>query len=155
MFDKARLIAHRGNVFGPSIGNENSLDLIQLAIDVCDYDCEVDLWAFEYENLFLGHDHPQWMVSREFLSKYSDRLWIHAKNLEALEFCLLYGYHCFWHENDQRVLTSRGFIWTYPGQKIGPMSVLVCLDPTFDLTEFKGYAVCGDYIGKWSRSLSA
>lgn len=146
-----KLIAHRGNIIGPMTDHENQPVFIRDTIEAYDFDCEVDLWVLK-DRPYFGHDHAHWFVDGDFLEKYSARLWVHAKNLEALEFCIAKKLHCFWHENDKRVLTSEGFIWTYPGKRVGPYSVLVHLEEQMDFTDFKGYAVCGDYIQRW-RSL--
>ncbi len=34
----------------------------------------------------------------------------------------------FWHENDKYTLTSKNFIWTYPGEKTGGNSIIVSHD---------------------------
>ena len=39
--------------------------------------------------------------------------------------------HCFWHEQDERTLTSRGYIWTYPYKQVTNMSV-ICLQQEQD-----------------------
>jgi len=33
--------------------------------------------------------------------------------------------HCFWHQEDDVQLTSKGFIWTYPNKPYGRMSICV------------------------------
>ena len=76
------LISHRGNINGAKPQKENRIDYIENAIQ-SGFDVEIDLW-FVLEGLFLGHDIPQYPVELDWLQKYKDKLWIHCKNLQAL-----------------------------------------------------------------------
>jgi hypothetical protein len=107
-----RLIAHRGNWDGKKIDYENRPDYIQSAIDY-GYDAEIDLWLLN-GNLFLGHDAPEHKIEQLFLEKLKNHIWIHAKNVTAIEWLANSSLHWFWHENDRITLTSQGCIWTYP-----------------------------------------
>jgi len=95
---------------GPNPSNENSPNYIMSAIDK-GYDCEIDFW-FIKEELFLGHDKPMYKIEEKFLFNSSSKLWIHCKNLGALEFVtrsngFLNG---FWHQQDSYTLTTKGYI---------------------------------------------
>ena len=58
------------------------------------------------------------------------RLWCHAKNIDALDIMTSYSdIHSFWHQNDDFTLTSRNFIWTYPGKQLTQNSI--CVLPEF------------------------
>ena len=60
--------------------------------------------------------------------------------------------HCFWHENDQRVLTSKGYVWTYPYKQIIDNAVVVILDKELDYDYVsRAIAVCGDYVQSWRQ----
>ena len=48
------------------------------------FECEIDLWFID-NGFYLGHDSPNEIIDEDFLLKYSDFLWIHCKNIEALE----------------------------------------------------------------------
>jgi len=135
------LISHRGNLKGPDSLKENHPDYINLAIKL-EYDVEIDVW--HKENLFyLGHDEPQYEVKKEYLK--NERLWCHAKNLDALNQLLKIGAHCFWHENDKATLTSKGYIWTHPGQQLYEKSI--CVLPEKTSTHILScFGVCSDYI---------
>ena len=74
------LIAHRGLQNGPDSSLENHPDQILESLHDGFY-CEIDLWKID-EELFLGHDEPQYKIDKWFLK--NDRLWIHAKNLDSL-----------------------------------------------------------------------
>jgi hypothetical protein len=134
---------------GPNPSNENSPNYIKSAIDK-GYDCEIDFW-FIKEELFLGHDKPMYKIEEKFLFDLSSKLWIHCKNLGALEFVtradgFLNG---FWHQQDSYTLTTKGFIWTYPNQPTTYKSILVHLnyyDPQFAKNPIAG--VCSDFMAK-------
>lgn len=139
-----KLIAHRGLVDGPDSLKENNPSQIELAISM-GFDVEIDVWAIN-NKLYLGHDGPTYETSLESLSR--PQVWAHAKNLEALYYLLNNDIHCFWHENDERTLTSNGFIWTYPGKETCPKSIIVILEPCL-IVPNNVYGVCGDYVSQW------
>ena len=140
-------IAHRGNTNGPNPEKENSPSYILGAIDK-GFDCEIDLWKTD-EGLFLGHDGPEYEIGETFLFDFSSKLWIHCKNLKALEFSLEYrnALKSFWHQNDAYTLTSNGYIWTYPGQHVIRQSILVDLHPhALRRVQESIYGICADYL---------
>lgn len=104
------IISHRGNTIGSNPSNENRPDIILKTLE--DFDCEIDLWVIN-NNLFLGHDEPQYAINEDFLSNKG--LWIHAKNIEALDFLNGKKLNYFWHQEDKATITSLGYIWCYPG----------------------------------------
>lgn len=143
-------IAHRGLTNGPNPELENHPEQITKVLDD-GYDCEIDLWLKNGE-LYLGHDAPTYKVNFDFLNIKS--LWIHAKNIDALEYLQSNHkkFNYFWHEKDQFTLTSNCHIWTYPGHFLTNNSI--CVMPEWnmnevDLTYFneKCYGVCSDYVG--------
>lgn len=102
-------IAHRGNYFGRVPERENNPHYVLNALEA-GFDAEIDVW-FKDDRWYLGHDEPLYGVPEQFLRM--DGLWLHAKNLEALQrmqSVALGNY--FWHESDQYTLTSHRFIWT-------------------------------------------
>lgn len=120
-----KIISHRGNLKGPSDG-ENTVTSIHRALQT-GFDVEIDIW---YDNgLWLGHDSPQYyLFDLEILR--DSRVWIHAKNLEALDFlCKNYSSsNFFWHQEDDFTLTSSNYIWTYPERRVTDRSIIVALD---------------------------
>jgi hypothetical protein len=146
-----KLISHRGNLNGPDTTTENTEFQINLAISL-GYDVEVDVWYVD-NTLMLGHDGPTHKTTLEFLQR--DSIWAHAKNLQALEYLLNNNVHCFWHENDARVLTSKNFIWTYPKKDTVKNSVIVELSDTLTLVNTDIYGVCGDYVEDWKSAYSS
>ena len=52
-----KIIAHRANINGPCIKNENQKASIKDCLDL-GYDVEIDIRSLEGK-LYLGHDNPQ------------------------------------------------------------------------------------------------
>lgn len=141
----SKYIAHRGNLYGPDIINENKIDYILNAINK-DYDCEIDI---RYINniLYLGHDNPDYIVDINFLLKYKNKLWIHCKNIEALNYLLNFKeLNIFWHQSDNYTLTSQKYIWCYPNMITTEKSIIVMPElNNFNYTD--AYGICSDYVG--------
>lgn len=144
-----KLIAHRGLINGPEKNLENNPVHVQ---QVCNmgYDCEVDLRVINGE-FFLGHDYAQYKIDKKFL--FINPLWIHAKNSEALFWLSSDGaqLNYFWHNTDDYTLTSRGYIWAYPGKLLSKNSVMVMPEWNYDICDnivFDCHGVCSDYIFK-------
>jgi len=140
-----KLISHRGNISGPSFG-ENSPLKIEKAISM-GFDVEIDVWKFK-EDYWLGHDYPEYNISSEFL--LNESLWCHAKNLDAFTSMLASGVHCFWHQEDDYTLTSHGLIWIYPGKPICKDGVIVCksMNSTIEMSRAEVYGICSDFVGE-------
>jgi len=115
-----KIIAHRGNLNGRNLETENHPEQILRAIKE-GFDVEVDAW-FVDGKWYLGHDDAKYEVKPSFFSKVlnpnEDKLWIHAKNLEAVEQLRHTDMNWFWHENDKVTITSRGYIWCFPGYEV-------------------------------------
>lgn len=142
-------IAHRGNQHGPADNENEPHQLVATMSTVCDV--EVDVWKID-GNLFLGHDAPQYPVDETFIKDIAEGAWYHCKNLEALEHFVKYlpDLRFFWHQNDAHTLTSNGYIWTYPGEKVTDRSILVHLGkPDLSSFEVMPYAICSDYVGEF------
>lgn len=134
-------IAHRGNTKGPNRELENNPGYVLRAIDA-GYEVEIDVWYID-DHFFLGHDNPDYIIESSFL--LNKKLWCHAKNIQALEQLIKLGAHCFWHEEDDCTLTSKGFLWTYPGKELTEMSI--CVMPGDNNYKFTNcYGVCSDYV---------
>tara|TARA_Y100001937_G_C7113744_1_gene329094 strand:+ start:1246 stop:1686 length:441 start_codon:yes stop_codon:yes gene_type:complete len=116
------LISHRGNVNGKQPEKENTVAYIEEALNK-GYHCEIDICKYDGEKFYLGHDEPQESVSITWLK--GKQLWCHAKSYNALEAMVTNGIHCFFHHNDKYTMTSRGWIWAYPGQPVGANTIAV------------------------------
>lgn len=137
-----RKIAHRGNTNGPTI-HENQPWYIDKALDQ-GYDAEIDVWMIRGK-LWSGHDAAQYLITEDFLFRNINHLWIHCKNLEALDYFVKMGdsFNYFWHQEDDFTLTSHNLIWTYPGKPTMDWSVIVDLDGK---TKYDCYGICSDYV---------
>jgi len=148
-----KLIAHRGNINGPNLLENNPEYIINTLSQ--GYDVEIDLWIVD-NKLFLGHDNPQYEIEESFLK--DNRLWIHAKNFEALNFLVSIKdeVHFFSHDNDPYVLTSKGFIWTYPGNTLSSNSICVMpeMKPEYyeNLDLSNVYGICSDFVSKYKNN---
>jgi hypothetical protein len=136
-------ISHRGNICGPDPKSENKPDQIQKVINM-GFDVEIDVWHDD-NCWYLGHDTPETKVDELFLKNTS--LWCHAKNLSALEKMLELNIHCFWHQEDDFTLTSKGFIWTYPDKKLTKNSIAVLKNLSHNKTKIPECAgICSDWV---------
>jgi hypothetical protein len=137
-----KLIAHRGNINGPNPDKENHYDYIKLALQL-GYDVEIDVWFLD-KKWYLGHDEPQHIVEYDFLK--INGLWLHAKNGNAL-YHLLQDHNCnvFWHTNEDWVLTSKNYIWTYPDKLLYPNSICVMPELGYNGNLKVCYGICTDY----------
>ena len=115
-----KIISHRGYENGQDYKLENNPVQIKKLLNM-NIDVEIDV--LYNDGFYLGHDEPLHKVDLQFLKMSG--LWCHAKNLKALEIMLANDVHCFWHEKDKYTLTSRGYIWVYPGMPLCSGSIYV------------------------------
>ena len=144
-----KLISHRGNLHGPRPELENLPSYI-LEAEYAGYDVEIDVW-FVDGRFYLGHDAPTHVIHKDFLLDAG--LWCHAKNLPALvEMLKTPNIHCFWHQEDDVVLTSQKYIWTYPGKTIAEYNAIaVCPERVVNWDISKAEGICSDYIANNKR----
>ena len=136
------LIAHRGNTHGPDLENENKPEYLKKAIDM-GFHVETDVWYIDGE-FYLGHDVPQYPIDLPFLNHR--KIICHCKNIEAFDQILSTSIHCFFHDEDDCTLTSKGWIWTYPGKQLTSKSICVMPERVVvpeNIDECKG--ICTDY----------
>ena len=146
-------IAHRGNTNGPSVF-ENSPAHIDAAISG-GHNAEVDIWKLD-DDMYLGHDEPTYKIIASFLEERRHVLWCHAKNVDALKWLVDNDFNTFFHDTDDYVLTSLGYIWCYPGKPLVKGSICVmpemAKDPEYlEKNKHLAYAVCSDYLPKCLR----
>ncbi len=135
------LISHRGNLSGPDVKLENNPLQIQKVLDL-GYECEIDVWYIDGDYL-LGHDEPKYKIPEYNLTH--PKLWCHAKNLDALQQMLKNNkIHCFWHETDQYTITSKNYIWTFPGKYASDNCIIV--DNSKSFPNYNCTGVCTDYV---------
>jgi hypothetical protein len=141
-----KLISHRGNINGKIPKNENHPDYIDEALHA-GFDVEIDMWWVD-GRIYLGHDEPQYEVDDEWLTERIDKLWVHCKNVELLDWIRNTVLHWFWHEGDTLTLTSKGHVWVYPGKQpiIGSIAVM---PEIHDEDVSKCFGVCSDIISRY------
>jgi len=141
------LISHRGNIDGKIPELENKPSYIEDAIKL-GFDVEIDIWMVEGV-LLLGHDEPQYGIPQGWLNKRYERLWIHCKNIEAIEwFNMIGGFNYFWHQEDTVALTSMNVIWVYPGKQ--PIKGSIAVMPEINNDNLDNcIGVCSDYINDY------
>ena len=150
------LISHRGNLNGPNPERENTISYIEEALQE-GFDVEVDIRVID-NKCYLGHDETQEEVSFKFLSSLS--LWVHAKNIEAVEAIRVWNrhnistqIHYFWHETDHMTLTSLGIPWVYPGKGIPSGGIAVMPETAKDWELAKAGGICSDHIKDYHKLL--
>jgi len=148
-----KFISHRGNIRGREEEKENLPqrieECLQLGLDV-----EIDVWCVD-GRLFLGHDKPEHTVSIDFLRR--ERIWCHTKNINALSILSDEpDVHCFWHQEDDYTITSRGVIWVYPGKTLTKKSICVMPEKSDYTHEQMGLCsgICSDYILEYQMRFS-
>jgi hypothetical protein len=151
-----KIISHRGNVNGPNVEFENSASYIESAIKL-GFDVEVDIWKINNE-LYLGHDMPQYKVTLDWIINYYDCLWVHCKNIEAFVYFKSIEnkenrINFFWHENDTLTLTSLGYIWAFPGKQPIHNSIGVLPELFNDELDVCS-GICTDYPYKFKKNES-
>lgn len=143
---KSLIISHRGNLNGPNPEMENNPDYILKAIYE-GFHAEIDVWSID-NKLFLGHDSPQYEISLEFLEKNIFNLWCHAKDIKSLDRLLnIKNINCFFHDQDDCTLTSKGYIWTYPNSSlyISDQSIAVMPERVNNWYIHDAFGICTDY----------
>lgn len=142
-----KLIAHRGCMLGPDKHIENKKSTIIECISK-KFDVEIDVFSHK-NKLYLGHDEPIDKISIEFMMEHYKKLWIHCKNLTALDFLLNFKkLNVFYHQTDDFTLTSKGYIWTYPKKATTKKSVIVCKSKKEHENADKNiFGICSDYVG--------
>jgi hypothetical protein len=140
------LISHRGNLTGRIPSNENHPNYIDEAINA-GFDVEVDMWWVD-GRVYLGHDEPTYEVDNEWLVDRADKLWVHCKNVELLNWIRSTILHWFWHEGDTMVLTSKNYMWVHSGKQpiIGSIAVM---PEIHNESISKCIGVCSDYINNY------
>ena len=148
------LISHRGNIKGKNIQLENKPTYIDNAISL-GYDVEVDLW-FSYNEFFLGHDRPEYKINIKWIEERKKKLWIHCKNIDAVVQIKkleiqnkLNDVNFFFHNEDDLTLTSKNFLWVYPGKQ--PVYNSIAVMPELHNDEISlCIGVCSDNIINYS-----
>ena len=121
------LISHRGNINGKIPDKENSPDYITDALKF-GYEVEIDIWYLaDQRKYYLGHDAPQYPIEKWFIDNSKDKLWLHCKNEDALSYLKddFDNINFFWHQEDRYTITSKGYVWAFPGEKLVKNSIIL------------------------------
>jgi hypothetical protein len=138
------LISHRGNINGKIEEAENKPEYIIDAL-LMGYHVEIDVWFID-NKFWLGHDKPQYEVDYNFL--VNEKLWCHAKNIDSILEMKKYAIHYFWHEEDTIALTSKNYIWAYPGKQ--PIKRSIAVMPEIHNEDISNcIGICSDYITRY------
>ena len=147
------LISHRGNIDKKNPSRENSSDYIDEAINK-GFQVEIDVWFIKNE-FFLGHDYAEYKIDFDWILKRKSQLWVHCKNISAIEELSNIGknpnysqINFFFHDNDDLTLTSKGFLWVFPGKQ--PVKNSIAVLPELyndDLSSCIG--ICSDLINNY------
>lgn len=144
-----RLISHRGNLNGRSEGKENDPAYIDNAIKL-GYDVEIDLW-YHQQKFWLGHDEPMCKTDINWLIDRKHNLWVHCKDLITIDMLryfqqkMLVDLNYFFHNTDDCTLTSKGYLWVFPGKQPVKDSIAV-LPEKFNNDLSKCVGICSDHI---------
>jgi len=144
-------ISHRGNINGSNPLEENKPNYIDKTLNM-EYDVEIDLWFIE-NKLYFGHDKPTYLIKDSWIKARNEKLWIHCKNTNCLNYLQSTDLNYFWHEKDTVTLTSKKYIWAYPGKQIIKNSIAV-MPEIFDDNITECIGICSDHIEKYKRLLS-
>ena len=140
-----KLLAHRGNLKGPS-PRENHPDYLDLALQK--YDVELDV-RMKNGDLYLGHDVAQYQITTGWLYKRRKKLWVHCKDYESLSHLINTGINVFYHEKENYTVISNGVLWCHDLSKADENSIVPLLSEK-DLLILRDmpkiYGVCSDYI---------
>lgn len=149
-----KFISHRGNLQGRKPQLENSPEYILEAINA-GFDVEIDVRYIDGK-FKLGHDSPKYDFPFNLIDRYSKKLWLHCKNLQAVvalsNFPLNTQLNYFWHQKDDVTLTSKGYIWAFPGKQplLGSIAVLPEIYND-NISESDG--ICSDYILDYKNNI--
>lgn len=145
-----KIISHRGNISGKNIAKENEPNYIDVALNL-GYDVEIDIRSIDNQ-LWLGHDEPQYKIDHNWLDKRRHYLWLHCKNIASAKEC--WAYHSFCHSEDPFTYTSVGKIWMHGENKNYDeldQSIIIPLISEEDVKNFmkedfkQPYGICTDY----------
>lgn len=137
-------ISNRGNLAGKHPDEENKPDYIERALEngVC---VKIDIWVIKNKTV-TGTEHPSTGINLNLFDK--EKLLIQARNPTALLHLLEEGYHCFWRESDNLIMTNRNFILSYAGS-IFPKSIIMLPEENAIITNNDYMGICSDFISGW------
>ncbi len=84
----------------------------------------------------------KYSIDKLWIEHRKDKLWIHVKNIECMDYMSTKNFNYFWHEKDKITLTSNGTPWCYPGVyiKTGITVILDKYEKSIDI-----FGICTDH----------
>lgn len=139
-------ISNQGNLAGKDPDEENKPDYIEKALGhgVC---VKTDIWVIK-DRTVTGTEHPSTGINLNLFDK--EKLLIQARNPTALLYLLEEGYHCYWRESDNLIMTNRNFILSYAGS-IFPKSIIMLPEENTIITNNDYMGICSDFISGWTK----
>lgn len=144
-----KLISHRGNLKGSIPEKENRPSYIDCALQL-GYEVEVDI-RYDNGEFWLGHDTPDYKVSKTWIEKRKGGLWFHCKDIRSVhklkDLDLNLKYFC--HNYDPYIIVSTGHLWVHD---LNLELNNNCIIPLLSKKEISNneinyvYAICSDYI---------
>lgn len=159
------LISHRGNITHPIPEEENRPYYIQKALDQ-GYHVEIDVRYIDNE-LYLGHDGPDYLVDLVWLMNRKDKLWIHTKNFAALDYLIRYNLQVFYHQLEDHTIignskvewANRNVLWSHNIKEASDCSIIPLIsnedidnhlmhidDELYEFDHY--YGICSDYVAR-------
>lgn len=128
------IVAHRGNYHSKDEANENSSDYIASALEDLDIYVEADIW-YQYGSFYLGHDEPTEQIDLlNLFEQHKNRMFLHAKNMDAAVRACDLGFMAFMHDNEPKVkIANSEYEWTadLSGEQWGSNVILAANEHTF------------------------
>jgi hypothetical protein len=95
-------------------------------------------------------------IPLEWLFHRKKKLWVHCKNVDAMEYIYDTDLKFFWHNTDTMTLTSKGYIWAYPVKQPIRGSIAVMPELKYRLNGIEEdlsvcFGICSDYIQNWKK----
>lgn len=146
MKNQKLLISNRGNLGGRDKEKENKPDTIRAVIDV-GFCVKTDIWLIKNKTV-TGVDQPIMEFNLDTVDK--EKILIQARNPSAFAFLLKGGYHCFWRESDNFVMTNRNFVLSYAGT-LFPHAILMMPEDNTIMTNDNYIGICSDFIAGYSE----
>jgi hypothetical protein len=149
------LLSHRGNLVGRNQTFENHPNYISAAIRK-GFQCEIDIWSIN-DMLYSGHDGPRYAISKSWLFARKRKLYIHAKNVDALKFVHDCGFACFWQDKDDFAIVNNGTIMCHSKilHKVPDMEQFIAVLPDMKRYFYDRHntGICSDHIQYVAESI--
>ena len=164
---KLKLIAHRGLLDGPCLEKENNIKIILSNIkEYPNIINELDIWI-DSEEIYIGHDYQKNKIKPKILFEHSKNLILHIKGIKltsekSLNIFnnVLSNCHFFTHQEDDFVITNKGWIWSHPRNGFVKNTICVLpekiesIDSAIKKNKFKSLqGICTDYPLKMLKLL--